>query len=75
MANRHYDVNREYGITLNFKVTASHISDYSYLSEEDIKQILDGLEDKLKSHFLWKLSMEYRIEDAGADYITFQIED
>ena len=73
MANRHYNVDKEYVITLNFKVRATDISNYYPLSEEDIKQILDNLEDELKIHFLWKISKSHRLEDCGADYIDFEI--
>jgi hypothetical protein len=75
MANRHYNVDREYDITLKFKVRAKDISNYYPLTEEDIKQVLDNLEDELKSHFLWKISQEHRIESVGVDYVTFEMED
>lgn len=75
MANRHYTVDREYNITLNFKVRVTDISDYLYLSEERIKEILDNLEEELKLHFLWKISQENKIESVGVDYVTFEIED
>jgi len=75
MANKHYSVDREYDITLNFKVKAKNISNYYSLSEEDIKQVLDNLENELKIHFLWKISNEHRIEDVGVDYVTFEMED
>lgn len=75
MANKHYNVDREYNITLNFKVKATHISNYHSLGEEDIAEVLDNLEDDLKGHFLWKISTEHRIEDVGVDYVTFEMED
>ena len=58
-----------------FKIKATDISNYYLLSEEDIKQILDNLEDELKIHFLWKISKEHRIEDVGVDYVTFEMKD
>lgn len=75
MANKHYSVDKEYDITLNFKVRVTDISNYYSLSEEDIKQVLDNLENELKIHFLWKISQEHRIEDVGVDYVTFEMED
>lgn len=75
MANRHYNVDREYDITLNLKVRATSISDYNYLSQEKIDEILDGLEHELKLHFLWKISQENIIESVGADYVRFEMED
>jgi hypothetical protein len=56
-------------------VRAKDISNYYPLTEEDIKQVLDNLEDELKSHFLWKISQEHRIESVGVDYVTFEMED
>jgi len=75
MANRHYSVDREYDITLNFKVRATHISNYYHLSEEGIQVVLDNLETDLKAHFLWKISQEHTIEDVGVDYVQFEMED
>ena len=75
MANKHYSVDKEYDITLNFKVRVTDISNYYSLSEEDIKQVLDNLENELKIHFLWKISQEHRIKDVGVDYVTFEMED
>jgi hypothetical protein len=75
MANRHYSVNKECDITLNFKIRVKSISNYYHLTEENITQVLDNLENELKSHFLWKISQESRIEDIGVDYVIFEMED
>ena len=75
MANRHYNVDREYDITLNFKVRATSISDYNYLSQERLDEILNELEQELKLHFLWKISQENIIESVGADYVKFEMVD
>jgi hypothetical protein len=75
MANRHYAVDRDYDITLNFKVKVNHISNYYNLSEEDIKNVLDNLEEDFKSYFLWKIRNEHRLEDAGVDFVTFEVKD
>jgi hypothetical protein len=75
MANRHYTVDRDYDITLNFKIKVNHISNYYHLSEEDIKTFLDNLEDDFKSHFLWKIRNEHTLEDVGVDFVTFEVKD
>jgi len=75
MANKHYDVERDYEITLKFKVKATHISNYYHLSEEGVKSVLDDLEDELKTHFMWKLAQEHTIESVGADFVRFEIVD
>jgi hypothetical protein len=75
MANIHYTVEREYDITLNFKVRATNISNYYHLSEEDIKTVLDNLEEDFKSHFLWKIRNEHKLEDIGVDFVTFEVKD
>lgn len=75
MANRHYSVDREYDITLNFKVRVTDISNYYHLTEEDIQAVFDNLEEELKLHFLWKISQENKIKSVGVDYVNFEIED
>lgn len=75
MANKHYDVDRDYEITLKFKVKATHISDYNNLSQERIETILNDLELELKTHFMWKLAQEHIIESVGADFVRFEIID
>lgn len=71
MANRKYDVDKEFEISLNLKVKVSHISNYYHLSEKDIENVLEDVKLNLKQSLLDKITEVYNYNDNLTDMVDF----
>lgn len=78
MANRKYDVDKEFEISLNLKVKVSQISNYFHLSEENIKNVLEDVKLNLKESLLNRICQGYEFNGDltdMVDYIMYSIEE
>ena len=75
MANQHYDVNEEFEVNLRLKVKLKSISNYYYLSEEQIKSNIETAKEEMEEFLKNKIAKEYRSEDLTerVDYWNFEV--
>jgi len=71
MANRKYDVDKEFEISLNLKVKVSHISNFYSLSEQDIENVLEDVKINLRESLLDKITEVYNYNDNLTDMVDF----
>ena len=78
MANRKYEIDKEFEISLNLKVKVSQISNYFVLSKEDIENVLEDVKLNLKQSLLNRIQQGNEFSDnltEMVDYITYSIEE
>jgi hypothetical protein len=78
MANRKYEIDKEFEISLNLKVKVSQISNYFVLSKEDIENVLEDVKLNLKESLLNRIQRGNEFSDnltEMVDYITYSIEE
>jgi len=78
MANRKYEIDKEFEISLNLKVKISEISNYYSLSEQDIENVLEDVKLNLKESLLNRIQQGNEFSDnltEMVDYITYSIEE
>jgi hypothetical protein len=78
MANRKYEIDKEFEISLNLKVKVSQISNYFVLSKEDIENVLEDVKLNLKESLLNRIQQGNEFSDnltEMVDYITYSIEE
>lgn len=75
MANRHYQINEEFEVTVTFKVKLNQISNYHPLSDEQIKEQIQEAKEEMQSFIEDQVVDEYYNEDltAGTDFCSFEI--
>ena len=78
MANRRYDIDKEFEISLNLRVKVSQISNYYHLSEKDIENVLEDVKLNLKESLLNRICQGYEFNGDltdMVDYIMYSIEE
>jgi len=78
MANRIYNIDKEFEISLNLKVKVSQISNYFALSKEDIENVLEDVKLNLKESLLNRIQQGNEFSDnltEMVDYIMYSIEE
>jgi hypothetical protein len=78
MANRKYDIDKEFEISLDLKVKVSQISNYFHLSEQDIENVLEDIKINLKELLLNRICQGQEFNDdltKMVDYIMYSIEE
>ena len=78
MANRIYNIDKEFEISLNLKVKVSQISNYFALSKEDIENVLEDVKLNLKESLLNRIQQGNVFSDnltEMVDYIMYSIEE
>ena len=75
MSNKIYQVNEEVEITLTVKVKLQTISNYSKLSQEDIKNEIEDAKGNLSDFLKGELSKNYYNETltSGVDWWNFEV--
>jgi hypothetical protein len=78
MANKIYNIDKEFEISLNLKVKVSQISNYFALSKEDIENVLEDVKLNLKESLLNRIQQGNEFSDnltEMVDYIMYSIEE
>jgi hypothetical protein len=78
MANKTYNIDEEFEISLNLKVKVSQISNYFVLSKEDIENVLEDVKLNLKESLLNRIQQGNEFSDnltEMVDYIMYSIEE
>jgi len=78
MANKIYNIDKEFEISLNLKVKVSKISNYFVLSKEDIENVLEDVKLNLKESLLNRIQQGNEFSDnltEMVDYIMYSIEE
>jgi hypothetical protein len=78
MANKIYNIDKEFEISLNLKVKVSQISNYFSLSKEDIENVLEDVKLNLKESLLNRIQQGNEFSDnltEMVDYIMYSIEE
>lgn len=78
MANKTYNIDEEFEISLNLKVKVSQISNYFALSKEDIENVLEDVKLNLKESLLNRIQQGNEFSDnltEMVDYIMYSIEE
>lgn len=75
MANRHYQINEEFEVTVTFKVKLNQISNYHPLKDDEIAEQIEEIKSEMKEFIEYQVVDEYYNEDltAGADFCSFEI--
>ena len=75
MANRHYEINEEFEVTLKLKIKLKQASDYDYLNDEEIKEEVDYFKRCIENHLTEKIQGEYYREEVtiSMDDFTFEV--
>ena len=75
MANQHYDRKLEFRVSLGFKVNLTKISNYHYLSEEQLLAVEKDFKEEIYEFIRAKVSGQYDEEvTLSADFCEFTIE-
>jgi len=76
MANKHYQINEEFEVTLKLKVTIKQCSNYNHLNELQIADNVTDFKNEIKEHIENKIKDEYYREEVtlGVDDWTYEVE-
>jgi len=78
MSQRSYQIDEEIEIEFKVKVKFNKITDYQYLNDEEIKNIVQDAKEKIKNHLMFEILDEYVVDENlthMCDLISYSVEE